>query len=343
MYKTLTPPLTSIHWDITNSCNFKCNFCLNNSGSLSKNELSKELCFSLIDEASRIGVRFIRFLGGEPFFHKEILNIIEYAINKGMLLQFSTNASLITSNVAKFLENYKEWITFFQISLYGINYNDYKTICGNGNFFEKVLIGIKNITDIGIKPVILSVFSKNNINKFRDFYNIARKYNPKSFRIVKVEPFGRGNSLEFRNECFNTGEFYNKVSECVKDINVDLPIEICDYRLAADFFEEKLPINVVRLSCAAALSEIYVSPTGNCRPCPFTSVNESLDKKNIFPNKSLEEIWLSESFSLFRKLHKKVQQEDKHKNCIYLKEKLCNPCPLGRSCLEKIQETSLES
>jgi len=91
--KALSPPLTTLHWDITKACNARCVFCLNNAGLRQRDELSADERVFLVRHAAAIGVRFIRLLGGEPFITPDSLAVIETAASHGIQVSLSTNGS----------------------------------------------------------------------------------------------------------------------------------------------------------------------------------------------------------------------------------------------------------
>src|SRR4030042_6153539 len=85
-------------WDITTGCNFSCSFCLTNSGTRLKGELGFEEAKIIVDKLYMGGILFLRILGGEPFFRKDLIKVMYHAAKLGMIISFSTNASLINDN-----------------------------------------------------------------------------------------------------------------------------------------------------------------------------------------------------------------------------------------------------
>ena len=73
-------------WDITYACNLKCKHCYANAGKNPGNELTTEEAKQGIDQLDRASVPIIAFSGGEPLVRKDILELTNYAHEKGMYL-----------------------------------------------------------------------------------------------------------------------------------------------------------------------------------------------------------------------------------------------------------------
>jgi MoaA/NifB/PqqE/SkfB family radical SAM enzyme len=51
-------------------------------------------------------LRFVKFIGGEPFVRKDVvLRATEFCIHEGILVSYDTNLTLIDENDIKFYEN----------------------------------------------------------------------------------------------------------------------------------------------------------------------------------------------------------------------------------------------
>ena len=119
--KGLKLPLR-VDFAITGNCNLRCKHC--SAASTWEIDKSKELSTEEIKGTfryfSEIGIFKIFLFGGEPFFHPDICEILEYA--SGFKFQFttSTNGTLLTRDFVKFL---KELGIFkrVQVSLDGPN------------------------------------------------------------------------------------------------------------------------------------------------------------------------------------------------------------------------------
>lgn len=89
--------IRSAHWAVTNSCNFKCKHCFISAPTTSRKDLDLDSCIKIIDKLEEFGIHDFSITGGEPFIRKDIMEIIQCAKSKGILLTgIFTNGSLLT-------------------------------------------------------------------------------------------------------------------------------------------------------------------------------------------------------------------------------------------------------
>ena len=103
-----------LHLDIelTTRCNLSCDMCpFHSENAPFKPEEEVDMDFKLykkiIDEGSKKGLKSIKLnYRGEPLLYKQLPEAIRYAKKKGIIdVQLNTNATLLTSNLAKELVN----------------------------------------------------------------------------------------------------------------------------------------------------------------------------------------------------------------------------------------------
>ncbi|MCS5629426.1 MAG: radical SAM protein, partial [Pirellulaceae bacterium] len=93
------PPFLYI--SITNSCNLRCQGCwVDVAAKQEKIDVAK--MDDIIGQAKEMGNAFFGILGGEPFMHGEILEILEH--NRDVYFQIFTNGHFITPEIAQELK-----------------------------------------------------------------------------------------------------------------------------------------------------------------------------------------------------------------------------------------------
>ena len=90
------PPFLYI--SIINSCNLRCQGCWVDVAA-KQEKIDVDKMNDIIGQAKEMGNSFFGLLGGEPFLHKEILQILED--NRDVYFQIFTNGHFITPEVAK--------------------------------------------------------------------------------------------------------------------------------------------------------------------------------------------------------------------------------------------------
>ncbi|MCK5419128.1 MAG: radical SAM protein, partial [Desulfobacterales bacterium] len=88
-------------WNATRRCNLKCVHCYAHAKDMADdNELSTREGKELIDDLAGFGAPVILFSGGEPMVRKDLPELAEYAVDKGMRAVISTNGTLIRAKMA---------------------------------------------------------------------------------------------------------------------------------------------------------------------------------------------------------------------------------------------------
>lgn len=85
-------PYSFVQWLVTNKCNFTCPFCESSSGQPMPDELNTLEARAVIDDMSSFGLSRLIFSGGEPFMRDDILELIDYAVYKGIDPGLVTNS-----------------------------------------------------------------------------------------------------------------------------------------------------------------------------------------------------------------------------------------------------------
>jgi molybdenum cofactor biosynthesis enzyme MoaA len=267
---------------ITEYCNFKCPYCRGLSDEIYGQRKIKELT---LDEIKRnidywckdIPLENIRFSGGEPTLHKDIIEIISYAKFKGIKrIAISTNGS------NKF-DLYKKLIDAgandFSISLDACCADDGDKMAGGiKNSWLKVTENIEKISKLTYVTVGV-VLTPENINKTIDTIRFAHKLGVADIRIISAAQWNKPIPR------------LNEVEKEIRDVH-----PILDYRIK--HFAEGRNVRGMDISdsnkCALVLDDsviagnyhfpcvIYMREKGN----PIGEINETMreDRETWFKN-----------------------------------------------------------
>jgi mycofactocin radical SAM maturase len=78
-------------WELTYACNLACVHCLSSSGRRDPRELSTAEAKGVVDELARMQVFYVNIGGGEPTVRPDFWELLDYAIDSGVGVKFSTN------------------------------------------------------------------------------------------------------------------------------------------------------------------------------------------------------------------------------------------------------------
>ena len=112
--KKLRPATTFFFLELTNKCNFHCEFCPSDSQTRLHGYMDLSLAKKIFDEISKkkLVSQVHLHLMGEPTLHPQLNDILSYARNKNVTINLTTNGStLVKKKVPKLLESISGSIT----------------------------------------------------------------------------------------------------------------------------------------------------------------------------------------------------------------------------------------
>ncbi|MGE0083058.1 MAG: 12,18-didecarboxysiroheme deacetylase [Desulfococcaceae bacterium] len=180
-------------WNMTRRCNLKCVHCYAHAkDQVFKNELSTAEGKKLIDDFAHFGVPVILFSGGEPMMHKDLPELAEYAVSKGLRAVISTNGTLITQEKAKILK--KIGLSYVGVSLDGME-EVHDKFRGMKGAFKAALEGIKNSQDAGIKVGLRFTINRFNAGEIPAIFDLLEERNIPRICFYHLVYAGRGSEL----------------------------------------------------------------------------------------------------------------------------------------------------
>lgn len=180
-------------WNVTQRCNLKCVHCYAHAQDRDfKNELSTEEGKALLDDLAGFGVPVILFSGGEPLMRKDLPELAQYAVSKGMRAVISTNGTLITPEKARILKAIG--LSYVGISLDGMEaVND--RFRGVRGAFQKALEGIENCKAAGIKVGLRFTINKFNAGEIPGIFDLLEARDIPRACFYHLVYAGRGSEL----------------------------------------------------------------------------------------------------------------------------------------------------
>lgn len=224
--------IQSIDWELTKLCNLNCMHCISYTEGHAE-ELTLEQQYRLINKLKLFGLREISFTGGEPFFNRNLLDLIKLARSIGIKSRVITNGILMDENLLRDLyENNVE----LGISLDGIDKDSNDKIRGKGSF-ERVL------QTIGM------------LKKSKVHYDIYFTVNSKEVTVKELVDFAKSlgaygcriNEITERGRAAENSEIQNiKISQG----------ELVSFRNPSDL-----------VGCSVDTENLFVNSSGECFPC----------------------------------------------------------------------------
>ena len=274
------PPFLYI--SIINSCNLRCQGCwVDVAAKQEKIDVGK--MNDIIGQAKEMGNSFFGLLGGEPFLHKEILQILED--NRDDYFQIFTNGHFITPKVAQELNRLGNATPLISVEGTEIVSNERR---GKLQVLNDTMEGLHNCLDAGLLTgVCTSVCQTNYEDLVNDawidrlielgvmygWFHIYRPVGPDACPELALTP----------EQQYNVRKF-------VVETRAKKPIVMIDAYHDGDG----------NALCPAATGFTHhISPWGDIEPCPIIQFS----KESIYDERPLKDVFNeSEFLSDFRKV-----------------------------------------
>jgi radical SAM protein with 4Fe4S-binding SPASM domain len=281
------PPETVI-WDVTYRCNLSCNHCVVNAGQPPSSELTLKESKHLINELASFGVKNLVLTGGEPLLKPKFFEIANHAMNAGLSLQISTNATVITPKIAKKIAALHAGV---QVSLDGATPKVHDHFRKKKGAWKLAVQGIKNLVKTQVSITVGSVVTKENFDQIPAIYALAHNLKVNQFRIMPFVPYGRGRR-NFRLEVSPS-----KMMELTKKLDslrasIGLPITQMPFECLLSPPPSEQVSMKTHIGCDGGISYCTITANGDVLPCNFFAGAKA---ENIREN-SLKWIWQNAHF-----------------------------------------------
>jgi radical SAM protein with 4Fe4S-binding SPASM domain len=181
-------------WNVTRTCNLRCVHCYSDSYAQKYDgELTHAQALANIDDIAAFKVPALLFSGGEPLARPDTLNLMEYAMQKGLRVTLSTNGTLIDEAAAARLK--KIGTTYVGISLDGIGEtNDH--FRGVKGAFDRAVRGFRNCTAVGQKVGLRLTLTRRNCADLHDIFDFIQAEGIQRACFYHLVYTGRGNAAD---------------------------------------------------------------------------------------------------------------------------------------------------
>lgn len=243
---------------LTDSCNMQCSFC----GSWNQNGVSNNLHIEKIKqyltELYNKGYRYLSLSGGEPFLYENLYEVIEYANQKGFLINVTTNGLMIDKDYISFVKN-KNVVT--RISLHTLNPKTYKKLTGIDGIEtikQSVALLKENLGMYGLGMTV----SEYNIDEVFDLATYAANNNAAYIRFTPVYRVYKGTEFNTNSETFF--RLLSDITRIILDKYDNL-----EMKSSSNIFSEDV-LNIYTTKPCGAGSEAYIAlnPDLNLIACP---------------------------------------------------------------------------
>lgn len=251
---------------LTYRCQCRCVHCSTNVPNLTKSaEFETWQVKSIIDQAKRLGVVRVTFFGGEPLLRNDIVELVQYAHNRGMITRINTNGLRLSRELISKLKD--AGLNLCDVSIDDPDPDIHDKSRGVPGLYQKAIEGIKILKEYKIPCQIVTYAAKKNVTTgLEEIIDLGRQLGV--FAISIVFPMA-------------TGCWYKATDVLLTEEEKKSVRALGDSK----FVHVELPTHGSKCNVYKKRS-LYISPEGDVNPCPFIPYFMGNIKNCI-----LEEIW----------------------------------------------------
>ena len=248
--------------DLTYRCNNRCVHCDCNLPehyvTAKSNELTTEEVKKLFDGLASLGTLWLLITGGEPLLREDFEEIYMYAKQKGFLITFFTNGTLLDDKTVELLSKFPPFV--MEISLYGATAETYEKVTRVKGSYSRCMEGTKKIINAGIKLKLKTMAMTINQHEIEAMDRMARELGCE-FRFDPML------NKRIDNNEFSDPEKYRISPEDVVRLDKAYPKRMEEWKRFCDKFVGE-PVRDDRLyKCGAGLGTIHIDAFGIAKGC----------------------------------------------------------------------------
>ena len=291
------PDLRQLFLELTLRCNERCFHCGSNCTPRSGEELSVDEYRRILEEVKEdfdLNRLYLCITGGEPLLRPEFFDILGYAHELGYRWGMTTNATLITREIAHRLA--ETGMLTVSVSIDGLR-ETHDRLRGLPGGYDAAMRGIQNlINENAFQNVqVTTVVNHENIGELDDLFLVMDGLDIDSWRVINLEPIGRALLWPSR---MLTQEDYRRLFSFIREKRLaGYPVEYgCSHYLGPELEGE---LRDWYWLCNAGIYTASIMSNGDVGACLDIERRPETIQGNIREAR-FRDIW-EKRFALFRK------------------------------------------
>jgi len=153
--------------DLTAQCNLRCRYCyFFNNPSVEYRDLTTAEWLRFFDELGALGVMDVTLAGGEPFYRRDLRELLDGIVRNRMRFALLSNGGLIDDDIAAFIARTQR-CNYVQVSLDGARPETHDAARGKGAW-EGAMHGIRTLQRNGITPAVRVTIHRYNVDDLEE-------------------------------------------------------------------------------------------------------------------------------------------------------------------------------
>lgn len=278
-------------------------------------------------EGREIGLSCVKFTGGEPFLHPDIMRYIEVTDRENLAVVIETNGTLLDEKEIGALRRVKRLMV--TVSLDGATARIHDRFRGVEGAFERSVAALERLAGSNISTqIILSLF-RDNADDLEALVGLGTRLGVASIKINPIQPSGRGQDLSRRGETLTVSELLKLCAHCREELARNFPGDL--FFSVPVAFRPFAEIRDRRFSVCRIFQILGLMPNGDISFCGVGNIDESMVFGNIYKDR-LADLWRGAPFLL-----------DLRERLPGALKGVCARCILKGACLGECRATAYES
>ncbi len=326
--------LHTLNFHVTSSCNLMCSHCWQRADLEGQQDpeygrrgrISTSVFERVLTESKGLGLKCVKFTGGEPFLHPNIMDYLKVTEREAFSVVIETNGTLLDESRAGKLRDIGQLLV--AVSLDGATPSVHDRFRGVEGSFEQALTAVERLARFEIPVQVIVSLHRNNLDSLDDIIKLSGDYGVQSIKINPVQPMGRGQDLVQAGDSLPVAELLQTAEYCRKRLNPSFQGELLfSLPLAFRPFSE---IRDQNFSVCRIFQILGLMPNGDLSFCGIGNIARSMVIGNIFTD-NLPDLW--HQAPLLLDLRQRLPHELKG---------VCARCILKASCLGECRALAYE-
>jgi radical SAM protein with 4Fe4S-binding SPASM domain len=263
-------------FELTARCNFKCKMCYvchsPSDKTISAAELTASEWIEIGKQARDSGLFFLTLTGGEVFLRSDFQEIYQAYSEMGFNITIYTNASLITTEKARWLGKIPP--SKVSVTVYGASPDTYQKVTGYREGYDKTLRGIEALKEENILVLIRTTVVQDNYKEFQQLNALATRYGSELGIVNYVSPTRQdcGNNPLTARLSPELCAAYEKEAEQYKlNLNYEMTQDLAELNRKA-LAKEQLSNKRSAFKCQAGKCGFWINWKGYVTPCGLLDI-----------------------------------------------------------------------
>lgn len=228
--------LRDIFYNPTKYCNLLCQHCWVSPKVATAERLAAEdgLSFEgfkhIVDQALELGLRGIKYTGGEPLLKQDLHHFLRYAHDNGITQWFETNLTHLPQELEDTLVHIDPLT--ISTSIDHLIPEEHDRLRGKKGAFETTVKNLKTLASHGLNMQIVYTISKANVETILGLQRFGAECGANTVKVNILQPMGRGKTMTDKDMALSIKEIFDIREQMYAQDAPDLPGIVFDVPVA---------------------------------------------------------------------------------------------------------------